>query len=118
MAIEEFAAVTAGTNAVSNVPRFYEPIVMVRRETGAPFGAAQDQVPALPESISRYQVEASAPTPAQEFLIPISFRQEFQRTEGMWPVSAIWTRQGKSDHLPIVIVVTPLQHGRRINLLA
>jgi hypothetical protein len=80
MAIEEAAAITVTANSTSTVPRFNEPIVMVRTESGAPFGPAQDSVPTLPESLSRYQVEAQLGSLPLYEPLRLSYREKIEKS--------------------------------------
>lgn len=127
MAMEEIAAVTAVANETSNVPRFYQPIVMARRDTGAPLGPAQDNIPPLPESLSHYLVEAPAPSPEQEML-PISYRERVQKDERR--LEAIFsqpsplldtkkphTRPWRPATAPPYQAAAPLQLHRRVDVL-
>ena len=79
MAIQEVAAVTATASSISTVPRFNEPIVMVRTESGAPFGPSQDGTRALPESLSRYQVEAQSAYLAMYEALRFSYREKLAK---------------------------------------
>jgi len=79
MSIEEAAALTVTANSISTVPRFNMPIVMVRSESGAPFGPAQDGVPTLPESISRYQVEAHPASLSLYETLRLSHREKLEK---------------------------------------
>jgi len=81
MAIEEAAAITVTANSTSTVPRFNEPIVMVRTASGAPFGPAQDSVPTLPESLSRYQVEAQPGALPLYEPLRLSYREKLEKTD-------------------------------------
>jgi hypothetical protein len=81
MAIEEAAAITVTANSTSTVPRFNEPIVMVRTESGAPFGPAQDSVPTLPESLSRYQVEAHPGSLPLYEPLRLSYREKLEKAD-------------------------------------
>lgn len=95
MAVENVAAVSATPNSISRVPRQNATIVMVRSETGVAHTAAQDSTPTLPESLSRYQVEAQSGPRPEEFLF-ISQREKLKKADQFPPLKPLSARHVES----------------------
>ena len=124
MAIEGIASVTPLANPGSNTALSAKgalQFLTARTETGAPLGSTDNGLK-LPESMSRYQVEANA---GDKFREPVSSKEKKEKSEKEKRASEASSTNGTSESSTssrrpeyLLIQSSPLLRHPRVDILA